>query len=44
MEDIIDSDYNHAKRIYKDFEISANILIFTLKVTHYWVMLLKNLK
>ena len=31
MEDITDSDYNHAKRVYKDFEIKIWVNIMFLK-------------
>ena len=31
MEDITDSDYNHAKRVYKDFEIKIWVNMMFLK-------------
>ena len=31
MEDIKDSDYNHAKRVSKDFEIKRSITWFVFK-------------
>ena len=37
MEGIKDSDYNHAERVCKDFEIKTqvNIMICILKAIHY---------
>ena len=37
MEDIIDADYVHTKRVFKDFEINIqeNIIICMFKVIHY---------
>ena len=36
MEDITDADYEHAKRVCKDFKIWVNIVIYILKVIHYY--------
>ena len=47
MEDITYSDYNHAKKVCKNFEISiwVNIMICILKAIHYyWLMFLKTLE
>ena len=46
IEEIIDSDYSHAKRVWKDFEKKnwVNIMIF-IKAIHYnWLMFSKTLQ
>ena len=41
MEDIIDADHMHAKRVYKDFEIKnlGEYHDFILKVLHYFSLI-----
>ena len=47
MENITDSDYNHAKRVCKDFEIKnlgEYFDFFLKKIHYYWLMFLKTLE
>ena len=44
MEDITDADYEHAKRVCKDFKIWVNIVICILKHTLLLVQLSKRPK
>ena len=54
MEDIRDSDYNHAKRVCEDFEVKdlgkyhdlyhKSDILYYISDIYYWLMFLKTLK